>query len=165
MAERSNVQIPIVTISTPVVYLINGDINQAKAAIVSRTGDDGVVDLHQFGDQSGVTFMRRSVRHVDDPLHTLNPSIMAVNGAYITSREFESRRQKELQRLQDLERERYLNQLRLQNDRIVRLAKDGYGVSQIAAQVGVAEGMVETVLREEKVTVAAAPKPAGTVAQ
>lgn len=159
MAAEKVTQVPVVTIASTVVYLVNGNVNQPKPAIVHVVGDGSTVDLHQFLDYSGATILRRNVRHLDDPLHVESPHVLAQNGAYLTPKEFERRRQEEVNRAREVEHQRHLNQMRLQNDRIVRLAKDGFGVTQIAAQVGVSEGMVEEVLRTEKVQVAQAPKP------
>ncbi len=159
MSDKTpRVQIPIVTISQTVVYLVNGEMDQAKAAIVAKTGDEGIVDLHQFGDYSGSTFYRRNVRHADDPLYTINPHLKAQAGSYLTPKEYAIRREEEIKRIQNAERERHLNQIRMQNDRIVRLANDGFNVTQIAAQVMISEGMVEDVLRTEKITPATTPK-------
>lgn len=161
--KPETVRVPMVTISTPVVYLVNGEMNQAKSAIVHKCGDEGIVDLHQFGDYNGSTFLRRNVRHLDDPAYKINPQLLAQAGAYLTPKEYAIRKEEEIKRIQDAERQRHLGQIRMQNERIIRLASDGFTVTQIAAQVGISEGMVEEVLRGEKITPATTPKlnPAG----
>lgn len=163
MAEKNETKkmtVPAVTVAVPVVYLVNGNINQPQAAIcLTVPTDDGQVDLGVYPQYGGATRLQRSVRHLDDPLHEQKPDILGRVGAYLSPREFEDRRQREILLAQEQDRQRHLHQMKAQNDRICSLARDGMPVGMISAQVGVSDAMVEEVLRNAGVKIGSGKVP------
>ena len=155
--ETRPVKIARVTVSTPVVYLVNGDLRQALPAIVAVPGEEGVVDLHHFLKHGTGTRPVKGVRHLKDPRNLTDPTWVGQTGAWLSQSEYAAMIDEQNQAKRDQEMKRHVDQMKAQNERIVRYGREGMQVSQIAATVGVSPQLVDKVLADNGIT---QPEPA-----